>query len=567
MQRFRVWGTLGLAFWLAGWSVVSTVHAAQPADGVPDSASLVVRWKAPRTTADKLADFVDAVQPGFGGFVKAGLPAAGDPIGIPGLGGVDLSQDIWLIVFAESGGEPPSVVFMVTAKDVEALKDALDDKYESHTADKLVIYSEDEEALGKVRDQLKSKDSALFSKIDVASKKLLDTSDLSLLVNVRQLTEEFEDELKEAEPQIDAFLDQISNAIPDAQRDQLAPVFEMYGELAKASLQCARDSNSVALGITFSKAAIRYESRLQVTEKSAMAGFLAKQSPAALGLLGRLPANQAIYFGVKADMAGLIDWSMKLTKGMMKLSDEDSAKMDEAVKELGKLKYDEMAGYLNINSAAPAFRSGSVMQVTPTKRMRELSHTMLKAMSKVELPGMTQTTTLEPGAEKIGGVEVDRITIKQEADGSNDPLGIQEKIQKILFGDDGMQQLAMYQPNRVLQIMGGGKTELQSLITTLDATPSTGSAVAAARQKLAEKANLVALIDLARLIINGAKLAASDGGLPIDVSALEALKLDPSFIGVSVTCEPTAVRSQLEIPVAQAQNIAKIIAPLVKAAQ
>lgn len=568
MQHLQVWGRLGLVLVFISGMSMAPVGAAQPADAVPDSASVVVRWKTPQATLDKLAQFVDAVQPGFGTAMKAGaIPALGNQISIPELTGVDVNQDFWLIVFAESG-ETPSVVFAITAKDTAAVEEALGDDFETFISGKIVFYSQDEEALGKVRDLVSGKGTPLWSKVDGASKKLFDSSDLSVLVNVRQLVTEFEDELDEAEPKLNALFDQIENAMPEPQRAQMAPMFEMYGDVAKAAIQCARDSTGLALGVTFTKAAIRYEGRLQVNDGTSTASFLVRQQPAALTLLNRLPANQSVYFGVKAELSELIQWSMKITSGMMKpQSDEDQARLAAAIKELSSVKVDEMAGFIDLAASSPAFRGGSVAIMTPTKRMREISHMLVKAMAKIESPTLTQTTMLEAGFDKIGGVELDRITVKQEVDAAQDPLGMMTRVQKVMFGEDGMRQVSMYQPNRVLQISGGGKSEMQSFLTTLDATPAATSPVATARKRFSEKANVIVLLDVARIISNVAKVVAKEASLPIDVAAIEAIKLDPTYLGYAITCEPTAIRSEFEVPVTQAQNIAKVVAPLIRAAQ
>ena len=219
-----------------------------------------------------------------------------------------------------------------------------------------------------------------------------------------------------------------------------------------------------------------------------------------------------------------------------------------------------MAGYIDLDpQSAGAMRAGSVSEVTPTDRMRDISRSMIKSMGKIETGGFTQTTTLEPAAEKVGGIEVDRITMQQEVEPASDPLGMQKKIRDVLFGEKGMQQLVMYQPKRALQTFGGGTTEMQGLVTALSATPSKDAAAAAARKRLYEKANVIVLMDVARLTVNGAKLAAREGVIPVDAGVFDDLQLSSSFIGYAISCEPFASRTQLEIPVAQAQGIAKIV--------
>lgn len=555
--------------WLALGTLlfVSISQAADPADAVPDSASVVLRVKAPQTTLGNLGDFVDAVQPGAGASVRR-HSALGLAISSPTLAGVDAEKDWWAIVFAESR-QRPSLVFVVPATDVDALKNGLPPGFQFHSADKLAIYSDNEEALSKVRDRLSGKGAAIWSKVDASSKKLFDGSDVSVLVHLRQLTKVFESELQQAEPQLDGFLNQISGAIPDAQRAQIVPMLDIYRVLGKAALQGVRDSQGLTLGVSLAKDAIRFEDRLQVAEGTATAKFFAAQPTSELSLMSRLPANKLVYFGAKMDMAGMVDWSMNMTKAMLgNATAEQKAQIDAAMKEMRDLKWSEMAGYFSLDpEAAGSMRAASVVDVTPTARMRELGHAMVKAMSEIQTPGFKQTMKLEPAIEKIGGVEVDRFTIQQEFDPSLDPLGMQKKMRDVLFGEAGMQQLVMYQPNRTVQTFGGGKPELESLLASLGSSSANDAARTAARKRFSDKANLVVLVDVARLMVNGIKLAAREKVVPIDAGVLDGLQLQPSFIGGAITCEPTAARAQLVIPVEQAQGIARIIMMLVARAQ
>ena len=564
MRRLLVPFRTSLLLWSIGWITVSTAQAAKPADAVPDSASVVARWKAPEKSLGKLADYVDAVQPGIGAVIRGGLPEMGQGIGNPDLKGVDTEQDIWAIVFAEPGGAPPTVVFMVTAKDVDDVKDGLASNYEVHVDGKLVIYSTDEEALEEVKKRLGGEGKALLSTIDAASKKLFDASDVSVVVNISQLAEDFSNELEQAEPQLDALIETITANMPEAQRPQMEVAFGIYRDLGKVILHGIKDTKSLTMGVTFTETTIRYEDRLQVEDGSDTAKFFASLPPGDLSLLSKLPPNKAAYFGVKADMSRMMEWSMNLTKGMLKdASAEQLAQIDSATKEMGKLKYEEMAMYLDLAAKAPAMRGGGVTAVTPTTKLREISHKLMKSMSEIETVGVHQKMKLEPNAVKFGGVSADRITLTQEFDDSLDPFGIQKKVHALMFGEDGMKQLHLYQTKHVLQTLGGD-AEMQGLVTAMDPTNMSkkDAAMTAARKRFSEKANLLVLVDVPRLMANGFRLAALESAISLDLDALDGLKLEPSFIGYSLSCEATGVRSQLDVPLLQVQNIVKLI-PLV----
>ena len=551
------------SLWILLWTFcgfVSSVQAADPAAGVPDSASIVIRLKAPQATFAKLGSYADIVQPGFGDIVSSSLPSIGGVIKSPQLVGVDVENDWWAIVFAESE-EEPAVVFIIPATDAAAIEKALPEDFEFHKSGNLAVFSDDEEALGKVRDQLAGTAAGIWAKVDASSKKLFDSSDLSVLVNVSQLAQEFKGEIDEAEPKLNALIDQITDAIPESQRTQVGPVFDIYRQFGKGILQAVKESKSWTAGLVISKTAVRLETQLSVNPDTATAKFLGSQPTGDLSLVGRLPAGKSIYFAAKADMKGMIEWSMNMTKSFTStMSDQQKADFDAAVKQMSGLEYGSIAGYFDIEpKLGDAARTGSVAEVTPTDRMRDISRSLIKAMAKLEMPQFKQTTTLEPAAVKVDGVEVDRITIKQEFDNTADPQGFQNKFRDVLFGNAGMQQLAMYQQKRVLQTMGGGTEEIQKFAASLNSTPAKDSGTVAARARFLEKANIITLIDLPRMVVNGAKLAIEAKAVPGSSKSLDGFKLTPSYVGFALACEPTTLKTQFEIPVEQAQGIAQLV--------
>ncbi len=131
----------------------------------------------------------------------------------------------------------------------------------------------------------------------------------------------------------------------------------------------------------------------------------------------------------------------------------------------------------------------------------------------------------------------------------------------VLYGPDGMKQRVLYQPTRTVQSFGGDLSDLEILAKALDSKSTSDTAEITARKRLTQKANVIGLADLARLMTSGIRIAAREKTLPfpLDDSAIEGLGLKPSFIGFSIACEPTAARFQLEVPSVQAQGIARIV--------
>ena len=457
-------------------------NAALPTDAVPESASIIFRWKAPEDSWGRLADIVDAVQPGFGGVVRSYLPATGQLFGVENMKGVNLDQDIWTIVFTEPQSMP-TIVIILTAKDVEAFKKGLPEDYHVHVSDKVIAYSDDQDSLSEIVSRIDGKGKPLFSVIDANSVKTFESGDLSILVNVKQLVEDFADELKEAPTQIDSFIDQIAQIMPADQQSRMSAIFDVYRQLGKAAITCVHDMNSYTGAVTFSKSSIRYEDRLQISEGTATSQFLATQPATNLTLINRLPADKAIYLGTKFDMSNMIEWSMKITRQMFAdLKAEQLEAFDKAVKDMSRLKYGESAVYADIVSKLPAFRVGTVYEVNPSDRLREITHTMVQAIGELRIPPMTQKTKVEKGIDKIDGIEVDRITTKQEFDENAPGIDVQKKMQKLFFGEEGMQQLILFPTNRTLQVFGSSVADLRDFVTAVNSKSASEPVIAEARK-------------------------------------------------------------------------------------
>ena len=120
-------------------------------------------------------------------------------------------------------------------------------------------------------------------------------------------------------------------------------------------------------------------------------------------------------------------------------------------------------------------------------------------------------------------------------------------------------QRILYQPNRIVQITGGDKAEFEELVKSLDTAPAKNSPAVVARKQFDEKTNLLALVDVSRLTLGILKaIAANNKDAPINVEELSGLKLEPSFLGYSLTLEPNGAKSRLVVPVTLIKNINQI---------
>lgn len=559
MRRVRVMVQAGIFACLL--SVIgSDLFAANPVDAVPASASAAIRWKAPEASWDKLTAFANGVHAQFGAVVENSRPPLEPLLGLEEAGVIDMSQDVWAIVFAESQVEPQAVL-VFTASDLDTLQKEIPEEH-LFISEKLVAYSNDKGSLTEVQRRLEKEGTSLWESIDPASKAAFDAGDFSFVINVTQLTEEFKDELSQAEPMLNAFVDQVTSAVPEAQQAQTAAIFDVYKQLGKSILAGIQDTKSYVGALTVTKTTVTYDDRLQVDEGTPTATMFAGFTPGPLSLVNSLPAGKAFYVGTtKLDMAGFATWGMKLTRTMMEKDNEDKlADFDKMIEELGKLKFGDLAMYVDFTGAAPILQTGSVMGVNPGKRMREMSEKMIESISSIKMGPMTQTSKLEKGIAKIGKDEVDQITVTQEFSDDSPEAEAQKKMQKTLFGE-AMKSYTIYQDARVVQTMGGDIDNLKVLMKGLDSKEA-GGTWTKARKGLPKNANLIALVDLAHVITGVAGAIVEQAGLPVDTDALKELKFDDTYLGYSFSCEPTAAKSHLEIPVEQVNNIVKVVMTL-----
>jgi len=158
--------------------------------------------------------------------------------------------------------------------------------------------------------------------------------------------------------------------------------------------------------------------------------------------------------------------------------------------------------------------------------------------------------------------------MKQEIDPAQDPLGMQKKLMDILYGSDGLTTRTVYLKDMIVQTIGG-KAYTQKILKAVTQPAATADAhtQTTARKALGEKANLIGLIDLPRLVLTIAKTAINSGQLPaipVDTKALTDIELKPSYIGFAVRSETNGLRIRTQIPVEQMISISTLVERVMK---
>jgi len=526
--------------------------ADSPLSAFADTTDVVIRVKAPKTTVDKTASLVEAIQPGFGAMVRQNAVALGALISNPTLQGVDQTKD-WYIAVISNGQEEPSVVFGIPVTNAEMAQSALGENLKSKVHGGWLFYSENEEALpasltasAAIEATMKGEPTTVFDKGDIA-----------VFVNLAHLVEAYGDEINAGIEQAKAGIAQIP-AQPGMDPEATQKI---YSDMVDYVVQGVRDSVQVTVAFNVGAEGIAIEDYLSFTPKSPTAALLGEQKTSAMDLAAKLPADAVMIFGASGDTKRLIDWSMAMTKNMVAQTPDASKALDTFMTGIKDLKFGAMVGALSFQPGdSGLFRNVVVLEVDDAQKYKTLARSMSKSMGKIEAPGLKQETTLEADAESYGSAKADVVTIKQEYDDSADPTGQARQMQALMFGPDGIQSRVVYQKDRFITTVGGGKEAMTEALKAVDSSTKS-EAVATYRKGLIESPNLLCLVDVPGLVVQGMRVASGIPGVPLNINPamLDSLKFDKSFMGFAAAAEKDAVRARTRIPVEQLRSLFSLV--------
>jgi hypothetical protein len=548
MSRFR------FAAALCALLAISAIAAAAdtPLSRISDDADIVIRLKAPKSTIDKVASLAEKVQPGVGAMVRQHGTDLGNAISNPTLAGVDQSKDWYISVFTK-GQEEPSILFAVPVTDAEAAKGAVGDEFSTKSADKWLFYSKDEDVLPE-----ESIEESVTSAMRGEPAAIFDKGDLSVFVNIANLTEAYSDEIEKGQQQIAAVIDQVGDQMPPTPGMDMKAILGIYTQMIDQTVQGAKDAEQFTVAINVADDGVTAEEYVSFGESTTTAAALANHPRNEMKTVAKLTGEAMIVYGASVDMKKLMDWGMQFTSQMFGENESLKSVVEEFQAGSKDLNWGPIVGSISLGPVEEGLvRSVQIAEVSPAARYKELARSITAKMGSIDLNGMKQTTTVEPDAERFGSQKADIVTVTQEFGENADPTGMQKKMQTMLFGPEGMKSYVVYQADKIIQSMGGGKEAMTAALKNLDS--STGTA-ADHRKGLIPNPNVLVLFDLAGLAVQGLRVASAIPGLPIPVTAeqLDELKFDRSFVGFSAAVDKNAIRVKSRIPVAQIQALASL---------
>lgn len=547
------------------WSLIPLVMLFLPSlkaqesglDLVPETAVAVIRIQAPEQITADLVEFINKVQPGFGGLAEAQLPMLfGQAIQNPQLDGIDQSQDWYVALFVDEAGETKGVL-LLPVTDKEEAKVAMEQTFEFIEHEGWLICSPEGRHFNEFEGMKSDKLDSAASVLDAPTKALLQKGHLGVAVNALLLREAFADELNSAEDRLEELLQAMGEQIKQTNPSmEVGYVLDIYRDLGKSLLQVVQDSESAGLSIQVTEDALRIDKLLTVGKDSGTAAFFATQPVNEMARLKSIPEGQAGYMALHGNPDSLLKWSTKLIETMLK--DEEQKKLTlKALEGISEVEFGTMAAGGDILPEEEiALRTYSVAEITPTRYFRDVM-TSLGNGVEYEIAGLKQLQTYEANAEKIGNDSVDIYRVKQTLPAELDPLGMQRKINEKLYGTEGIVQRILYRDDVLFQTMGGGLDAMKLLHASPEWKDET---LLAARARQHEKANLIVLVDLPNSVYKFAKLIIGTGLLPLPIQSeqLEGFELPASYSGLSMALEENRLSTTVNVSVETFQGFVRM---------
>jgi len=540
--------------------------ADDPTDAIPDSATLVVRLRRPLAVLRKAQRVATKVERQWAQQLRQLGQTRGVLISNPTLEGVDDRGAWWVAAFTSPDAEP-SVVFAILADDADKMESSLGEGFVFVRHRKWVLYTEDKKAAEKIRSCISGATESIRQAIDGEPSELIRRNDLAAYVNVRRLSEAYKAEIQIVTEEIDAALANLSAVAPEVPGMDLDPIFRMYGQAVRGLLRAFQDSESFSAGINVTPQGITIEKYWKVAANSPTDGVLSTNIPSELRSLVSFPEDNLAYFGAHGNFAALIRWGLTLTKAMVRDDDVTKHTIDELLRGYADLKFgDHLFSFDLTESEEGALQTVTVLDVSPIEKMRDLMHKGFESAALFQFGGIKQEVEFKSAAEQHGSHAADVVVIKLPLDETNDPTGLQKRMTTVMYGPDGMTQRYVYLPDRMVQTVGGGKAAMTEALRALKIKRAGRSrsrnreGIQPTRRQLAKKANILALVDIPRMVVAALSLATQSGPFPFPINSenLSDLKLDASYLGFSLTTEPHSLRARGFVPIEQIAGLRKL---------
>jgi hypothetical protein len=551
---------------------------------LPNDAALVVRMASLDRFAGGFKDMVSTLGP-------LAAPAAGGidhglsemfAIGADD-SAIDRKSPAYLAAFALEGTPEPVVRIVKTADEAKLRRAVLkagadetlpvekrDDGFEKISKDgrdwffarrgEWVLYTPREEVVKSI---------AAFDKPFAApAGEMMDEGEAGVIINVARLIEVYGDKLDEQRDKLRRYIDDLPKELLGGDNSTTDPraTKKMYSDLAELAINAGYDAEWATGRVNLSAAGVGLAVLLGIKADTSTSDLLAANPPTSFEALGLLPAGATAYVAYTSYSPGLIEWSRDWLKLAYGENTETTKKLLAALDVIA-------AAQVSTTSTSFSFPSGvdtsmttvSLKQAKDAEKLRGALAEYEPAANQQDTPLFSQSVERQADAEKYQDRPVDLLTTHVKFKDVADPgQQIGQKFLEKLFGGLEMQTRLTTVEGMVVQAGGNDPKYLHSALDALQSGEKIvglDEAYAAARDQLAEKANVIFLLNAPRLIIDLISLFRTIPPLdmvlaqaPINLGAQPAT----SYAGFSLGTQPQAVRLDAFIPVSQPQGVLRI---------
>lgn len=531
----------------------ATVQAAPPENPLKFFSSdvdIIIRLKEPDRTGEKVLGLVNKIQPGIGDTLKSNQSVLlGRMISNPTLTGVDQTRD-WYVGVYFASGQAPVVVFAIPALNSDDLVSAVDGMT-TQVEGKWVLYTDAEEM-----PQVTS--ATVADQLGEARTSYLLNGDLTVYVNTGHVTQVYAEQIDLAQDRVLQNLNQL-RFMPSQGSFDPQQVIELYGKLAESLFQAVNDAQVSMASLSIAENELVFTKQVNFTDDSETSRFLAQNKPDAMSDLSRLPAGAQMYYGFSGEMKEMIRAGMKMSLAAVK-DPSVTEKVEKSLALLEPVTYGPVVASLSVSPTSMSpFQAVAIASASPMKDVRDFNREVTKSMGLIENEIFKQTSTLKPDAETYGAHHADLLEIRQEIKPDAPAAELQQKIHKLMFGENGMQTRTVYLEKEYVTTTGGGEKLMQDFLAGFDSPKS--KLLQKSRESLMKEANFLLLMDLPRFLGDVLSTASQNvEGFPIPINAqmINSLNLKPSYIGLATGSSSNTAQFELHLPVDQIVGISKL---------
>ncbi|HEV3344646.1 MAG TPA: hypothetical protein VG125_29995 [Pirellulales bacterium] len=550
---------------------------------VPNDAALVVRMTSLNRFASGFKDMVSTLGP-------LAAPAAGGidhglsemfAIGADD-SAIDRESPAYLAVFPLEGQPEPMVRIVKTADEAKLRRAVLkagadealpaekrDDGFEKISKDgrdwffarrgEWVLYTPREEVVKAL---------SAFDKPFAAPAADVGEGEATLIVNIGRLIEVFGDKLDEQRDKLRRQIDDLPKEFLGGDGSSTDPraMKKMYADLAELAINAVYDAEWATGRVNFSASGVGVAVLLGIKADTSTSDVLAANPPTNFESLGLLPAGAAVYIAYSSYSPGLTDWTRDWLKLAYGENTETTKKLLAALDAIVASQVATTSTSFSLPSGlSTSITSVSLKQAKDADKLRSALGEYEPAANQQDTPLFSQSVERQADAEKYQDRPVDLLTTHVKFKDVADPgQQIGQKFLEKLFGGSELQTRLTTVEGMVVQAGGNDPKYLHAAMDALQSGEKVvglDEAYAVTRDQLAEKANVVALINAPRLIIDLISLFRTIP--PIDMLLAQApinLGAQPatSYAGISLGTQPQGVRLDAFIPVTQPQGVLRI---------